>query len=84
MYTVYVLKSKKRNFHYIGHTNNIDNRLNEHNSGKVRSTKAYRPFELIYNEKYDTRSEAIQREKYLKFGEGNIWLRNKLLEESLW
>ncbi|MBD3273779.1 MAG: GIY-YIG nuclease family protein, partial [Candidatus Marinimicrobia bacterium] len=65
MYTVYVLKSTQSKFHYIGHTKNLSDRLGRHNRGQVRSTKAYRPFTVIYTEEYPTKSAAQQREYYL-------------------
>ena len=84
MFTVYVLKSKNHNFHYIGHTKNLDKRLKAHNYGKVKSTKAYKPFKVIYTENFDSKSKAFKREMYLKSGEGNYWLRDKLKNENLW
>ena len=66
MYWVYILKSKKDNNFYIGHTNNLDRRLEEHNSGKDRSTKWRRPFELHYSEKFTSRKDTIAREIFLK------------------
>ena len=83
-YFVYVLKSFKDNFHYIGHTHDLQQRLKSHNYKKVRSTKAHVPYEIIYVEKYPSKSEAIKREYYLKRAEGNIWLRNYLEELKLW
>ncbi|MGC9365069.1 MAG: GIY-YIG nuclease family protein, partial [Fidelibacterota bacterium] len=68
MYTVYVIKSQNRLFHYIGHTSNIENRLRAHNRGKVRSTRPYRPFILIYSEECADKSTAFRREMYLKSG----------------
>ena len=84
MFAVYVIKSAGYNFHYIGHTSDITKRLNAHNSGKVRSTKAYRPFHIIYSEEFNDRSSAFRREMYLKSAEGNIWLRKELMEKGLW
>ncbi|MBO8130878.1 MAG: GIY-YIG nuclease family protein [Candidatus Marinimicrobia bacterium] len=78
MFKVYVLKSLKDNYHYIGHTANLEKRLKEHNKGKVRSTKPHRPFKIIYTESYHNRSSAFKREMYLKSFVGNIWLRKKL------
>ncbi|MFH1404809.1 MAG: GIY-YIG nuclease family protein [Patescibacteria group bacterium] len=66
MYFVYLLKSKKDNQFYIGHTNNIERRLKEHNSGLSRSTRARRPFVLVGCEKYPTQSTARWRERQLK------------------
>ena len=74
MYTVYVLRSLKNNYRYIGQTNNIDKRLAEHNSGLSKSTKNIRPLVLDYSEEYATRSKAMKRERFLKSGKGREWL----------
>lgn len=66
MYFVYVLKSLKDNGFYIGQTDNVINRLHQHNKGHVISTKYRAPFILIREEQYTTRSEARVRENYLK------------------
>jgi len=51
---------------YVGWTNDLNNRLNKHNSGQgARFTKG-RKWELLYAEKYETRKEAMSREWYLK------------------
>ncbi|MBU0711132.1 GIY-YIG nuclease family protein [bacterium] len=84
MYTVYVLKSTSHNFHYIGHTSDITKRHKTHNSGKVRSTKAYRTFTIIYTEEFNDKSSAFKREMYLKSAEGNAWLRTKLKRDNVW
>ena len=83
-YYVYVLKSLKDNFHYIGHTQNLKNRLKTHNYKKVRSTKGHIPFKIVYTETFSSRSNACKREMYFKHAEGNIWLRNFLKEKGLW
>ena len=78
MYIMYVLKSLKDGKMYIGHTANIKKRFNEHQKGKVRSTKSRRPFKLIYTEEYSTKSEAFKREMFLKTGQGRKFLQTKL------
>jgi len=83
-YCVYVLKSIKDNFHYIGHTHDLGQRLKIHNSRKVRSTKGHAPLKVIYTESFTTRSEACKREIYLKQFTGNIWLRQYLTEQGMW
>ena len=65
-YFVYILKSLKDEKFYTGHTADIKKRLKQHNSGRVRSTKARRPFELVYWESLETRKEAMLRERELK------------------
>jgi len=46
---VYVLLSLKDQKRYIGLTNNLERRFNEHNSGQVKATKYRKPFKLIYS-----------------------------------
>ena len=41
-----------------------------HNDGKVVSTKKYRPWEIVYEEKFDDHKEVRRREKYFKSGAG--------------
>ena len=57
-------------------TNNFERRLTEYNSGQNRSTKAYRPFVLIYCEEFQDRATARIKEKYLKSGIGKEYLRS--------
>ncbi len=81
-YSIYILYSHKFDRTYIGQTNNLENRLNYHNSGKVRSTKAYIPWERIYSENFYTRSESMNREKWFKSSAGRKLLK-KILENYL-
>ncbi|MDI6821210.1 MAG: GIY-YIG nuclease family protein [Patescibacteria group bacterium] len=68
MYNVYILKSSKNGDVYIGSTNNLGKRILLHNVGKAKSTQFYRPWQLLTNETFTTRSEATCREKFLKGG----------------
>ena len=65
-YYTYVLLSKKDNKFYIGYTKNLKLRFEQHNKGKVQSTKERRPLELIYCEACLNQKDALKREKYLK------------------
>jgi putative endonuclease len=65
-YFIYILFSSAFNRTYVGQTNNLTSRLEYHNSGKVRSTKSYRPWTLVRTEIYNSRAEAMKREKWLK------------------
>jgi len=69
-YYLYILRSLKDKKHYTGISSNVEKRLAQHNSGKTRSTKIRRPFILIYTEEFNSRSEAREREKYLKSYQG--------------
>jgi len=66
MYYVYVLKSQKDGNLYIGQTSNLNQRLGYHNSGRIRSTKRRTPLELIHLEEFQTRGEAMKKERALK------------------
>ena len=77
-YFVYVLLSKKDDKLYTGYTSNLEERFNEHNSGKVSSTRLRTPFELIYYEVCLSQQDALHREKYLKSTYGKRYIRNRL------
>ena len=79
MYTVYILRSLKNGKRYIGYTSKLSSmRLTEHNLGTNKWTKANRPFVAIYQEKFDSKTEAIQRGHFLKSGQGRKWLDSTL------
>jgi len=78
MFYVYILQSKKDDDLYVGFTNDIKRRLFKHNSGKVFSTKARRPFKLIYAEICLEEKDARQREKYFKTGVGKRFIKQRL------
>jgi len=79
MFYVYFLQSLKNNDLYVGSTENIENRLKRHNSGKVKSTKFYRPWRLIGYEEYESRSEAVKMEKFSKSHQ-----QKEILKQKLW
>ena len=63
---LYVLYSIEHKHHYIGITKNVESRLSYHNSGSVKSTKAYRPWILLYTEFQKEKKDARVREIFLK------------------
>lgn len=66
MHYVYVLKSLANASLYVGSTNNLRKRFQEHNLGKGVYTSQYRPWELMYYEAYITENLARLRETRLK------------------
>ena len=76
-YFVYVLQSEIDGRLYKGQTSNSDKRIIEHNTGKKKSTKGFKPWKLVYLEIFDSRSEAVLREKYFKTGSGREFLKEK-------
>lgn len=63
---VYIIKSTLRNWYYVGMTQNLENRLKRHNSGWEKTTRSYRPFDMIYCKIFKTRADARDYEKWLK------------------
>ena len=74
MFEVYVLKSIKDGIRYVGYGSSAQQRLIKHNKGDHKFTKGHKPWKLLYTEKYETKTEAIKREKFLKSGKGREWL----------
>lgn len=66
MHYVYVLKTKNKNWHYIGSTSDLRVRFAQHQAGQVTSTKGRRPLDLVYYEAYPTSFQARKRELELK------------------
>jgi putative endonuclease len=67
MYYVYILASRRHGTLYIGITNSLQKRLEEHRSGKGSEfVRRYAVFRLVYAEAYERVEEAIAREKQLK------------------
>ncbi|MBU0573552.1 MAG: GIY-YIG nuclease family protein [Candidatus Margulisbacteria bacterium] len=79
MYYVYVLHSLSYNTYYVGSTEDTEKRLSEHNAGKCRYTSGRMPWQLVYKEEYNTRGEAMKREKFFKSGQGRKFLKEKVL-----
>ncbi len=75
---VYAIQSQINNFIYVGMTGNVNIRLEQHNSGKNKSTKAYRPWKLFYEEYCVDQISARKREKQLKSGYGKEFLKSIL------
>ena len=80
MLTVYVLENKNDKFWYIGQTDNLKRRIQEHNSkqgGRTTKIKSGK-WKLIYAEAYIDKRDAIGREKFLKGGSGRRYLNKQL------
>jgi len=66
VFYVYILHSQGLQRYYVGSTQAVHKRLQEHNSGKSASTRAGVPWELVHTESFTTRSEAVLRERKIK------------------
>ncbi len=79
MYYIYLIRSKRDNSVYIGYTNDLIRRLEEHNTGKSKSTKNKAPFDLIYYEAYRAKADTRYREDNLKrFAQAYTQLKKRI------
>ncbi len=77
MFYVYVLLGNDNKF-YTGYTENLKQRVEQHNKGNVKSTKNKTPLKLIYYEACIDDQDALKREKYLKTTWGKRYLKKRL------
>ena len=73
-----MLQSLKDKQLYIGHTNNLKRRFQDHNSGQGESTKSRAPFRLVYYEACNALEDAVKRERQFKTGFGRAYLKRRL------
>jgi putative endonuclease len=78
IYYTYIIKSRVKNKTYTGFTSDINRRLEEHNRGKVRSSKAYKPYDILQVEEFKTAKEAKQREAFYKTSSGRKEIKEVL------
>ena len=78
-YYVYILESLDfENRFYVGFTENLTNRLKEHNSGKLPNTKRYLPWKIKSAHAFPSKSKALAFETYLKSPSGRAFAKKRL------
>ena len=78
-YYVYILQSKiNTDRFYIGFTENIENRLKDHNSGKDPHTSKYKPWRIKTAIAFTDRQKALDFERYLKTKSGRAFTKKRL------
>ena len=75
MYHVYILLSETNTRTYTGVADDVNKRLAEHNAGRVKSSRPYRPYKIIYTESFETLKEARQKERFYKSTTGRRRLK---------
>lgn len=78
MYYLYILKSQKNGAYYIGSCKDLEQRLKLHNTGLVKSTKRYIPWQIVYFERYIALKDAKQREQQIK-----SWKKRSAIERLI-
>jgi len=79
MFYAYILQLKNKSY-YHGYSDNLKQRLKEHQNGKVYSTKDSRPMKLVFYAAFPSKSLAIKFEKYLKSSSGFAFRNKRLVE----
>jgi len=82
MHFVYVLMDGGSGRLYVGQTNDISIRLNQHRSGQTWTTARMNDVRLIFYEAFRAKGDALRRESYFKTSKGKISLR-QIIRESL-
>lgn len=70
MFTTYILHNTVTSRSYIGSTNDLSRRVEEHNRGQTRSTKTKGKWVVIYEERFKTSLESKRRERQIKSYKG--------------
>ena len=80
MFTVYVLYSRQYNKIYIGYSSDLQTRFKYHNEiAKKGWTIRYRPWEIAHKELFETKEQALKREKQLKSAAGRRFIWNEII-----
>ena len=78
-YYVYIIQSKSvTDRFYTGFTENIENRLKDHNSGKDPHTIKYKPWRIKTAIAFTERQKALDFERYLKTQSGRAFAKKRL------
>ena len=79
MFYVYILQSQKDKSFYTGMTENLKQRVKEHNWHLAKYSKSKTPFELAWFCVFKDKKKALDFEKYLKQGSGFAFARKRLV-----
>ena len=83
MYYVYILLNETNFKTYTGVADDVNKRLAEHNAGRVKSSRPYRPYKIIHAEPFKTLKEARRKERFYKSTTGRRRLEEMFLNKHL-
>ena len=83
MYYTYILRNNVTNRYYIGYSPDLKSRLVKHKGGKVLSTKSNLNYELEWYCAFQTQSQALMFEKYLKTGSGIAFMKKRFFKSNV-
>ena len=76
---MYIIQSLTDGSYYVGHTHDLPLRVVHHNDGWTISTKAGRPWKVVYSEPYASKGEAMRREREIKRMKSRVFIE-RLIE----
>jgi len=77
-YFIYILKSQTAGKYYIGSSENPERRLQFHNTMEKGFTSRYRPWEIVFCQQFESKTEAQSAERKIKF-----WKSKKMVERLI-
>jgi putative endonuclease len=85
-YFVYILQSESTSQYYIGHTDNLDRRVSQHNDPEYHGSKHTKRnkglWVCVYKEEFISRADAMKREKELKMKKSRTYIENLISRQS--
>ena len=82
-YYTYILQSDKDGSFYIGQTENLEERLEKHNLSLSKYTSNKIPWKIVFFEEFETRKEAISRERFLKKQRNRSFYKRSIADFSV-
>ena len=79
MFYIYILKSLKDGSYYTGFSEDLEERIKDHNWLGSTYSKGKAPFELVWFCSFKDKKRALDFEKYLKQGSGFAFARKRLV-----
>ena len=82
-YWMYILQSESSGQYYVGHTNNLQDRLRRHNASRTLANKGRGPWRLVHSEEFTTRPAAAARERVIKAQKSRQYIESLCLMKSV-
>ena len=79
MFYTYILHSQSIDKFYVGHTNDLDERVARHNRGGNKFTSKGQPWELAYKEEFESKELAYSRERQIKKWKSKVMIQKLIL-----
>jgi putative endonuclease len=83
LFFTYILYSSSLNKYYIGSTEDLARRLDEHNRGKGTFTSKGTPWILVYTEEYSSKADAFKRELSIKKRKSRVYIETLIAKGSV-